>query len=104
MVRTHISIPNELDVRVKEYCTQNNLKYSKAVAELIVLGLNNLDINKILISNNKILNSISSKQIYIRDLIEQFYSDMEIEKVTKPNKNEALQSFKLGRTKDKYND
>lgn len=104
MVRTHISIPNELDVKVKEYCDLNKLKYSKGVTELLVLGLSNLDINKLLVANNKLLNNISSRQVYIRDLIEQFYSDMEIENLSIPNKNKALQSFKLDRSRDKYND
>lgn len=104
MIRTHISIPNELDAKVKEYCELNNLKYSKGVAELLILGLSNLDINKMLVSNNQLLNKIYSRQVYIRDLIEQFYSDMEIEKLTIPNKNEALQSFRINRNKDKYND
>ena len=62
------------------------------------------DTNKKLDLNNSLLENIFSKQIYIRDFLEQFYSDMEIEKLSNPKNNKALQKYKLEKYKDKFND
>ncbi len=104
MISPHISLTNELDKRIRDYCIANDLKYSQAVRKLIEQGLNNIDTNKKLDLNNSLMEKIYSRQIYIRDLLEQFYADMEIEKVFNPNNNKALQKFKSERYKDKYND
>lgn len=104
MVSTHISLTDEIDQKVREYCKNDNLNYSQGIRKLIETGLNTKDTNKKLDLNNSLLENIFSKQIYIRDLVEQFYSDMEIEKSTNPKNNKALQKFKLDKYKDKFND
>ena len=104
MISPHISLTNELDKRIRDYCSANDLKYSQAVRKLLEQGLNNIDTNKKLDLNNSLLEKIYSRQIYIRDLLEQFYTDMEIDKVLNPNNNKALQKIKSERYKDKYND
>ena len=43
-----------------------------------------------------------SKLMYIRDLLEQFYSDMEIEKLSNPKNSKSLQKFKISKDKTKY--
>ncbi len=104
MISPHISLTDELDKRIRDYCSANDLKYSQAVRKLIEQGLNNIDTNKKIDLNNSLMEKIYSRQIYIKDLLEQFYTDMEIEKVLNPNNNKALQKFKSERYKDKYND
>lgn len=103
MVSPHISLTKELDDKIRTYCSDNDLKYSQGVRKLIEQGLNNIDTNKKLDLNNSLMEKIYSRQIYIRDLVEQLYTDLEIEQVLNPNHNKALQKFKSERYKDKYN-
>ena len=42
MIRTHISIPEDIDRIIKDYCINNNVRYSQAVAKLIKLGIKNI--------------------------------------------------------------
>lgn len=104
MIRIHITIPEELDERIRLYCKENNLILSHCVRELVNKGLDNVSINKKFDQTNSMIDKMFSRQLYIRDLIEQFYTDMEIEKHLNPKNNKALQSFKSERYKDKYND
>lgn len=104
MVNPHISLTDEIDQKIRQYCKNNNLNYSQGIRYLIELGLDTKDTNKKIDLNNSLLENIFSKQIYIRDLLEQFYSDMEIETSTNPKNNRALQKFKLEKYKDKFND
>ena len=98
MVSPHISLTDEIDQKVREYCKNNNLNYSQGIRKLIETGLDTKD------TNNSLLENIFSKQIYIRDFLEQFYSDMEIEKLSNPKNNKALQKYKLEKYRDKFND
>lgn len=87
-MRTHITIDDNLELRVKDYCKINKINFSKGVSELIELGFNNINILESInnIINN--LNKLNSKTGYTKDLIEQLYSDLEIETITNPkNKN-----------------
>ncbi|HAB67009.1 hypothetical protein [uncultured Clostridium sp.] len=104
MVSPHISLTDEIDQKVREYCKNNNLNYSQGIRKLIETGLDTKDTNKKLDLNNSLLENIFSKQIYIRDFLEQFYSDMEIEKLSNPKNNKALQKYKLEKYRDKFND
>lgn len=104
MVYPHISLSNDIDSRIREFCKINNFNYSQGIRRLIEFGLDNNEATKKLEMNNSLLENIFSKQIYLRDLIEQFYSDMEIEKLSNPKNNKALQKFKLENYKDKFND
>lgn len=104
IIRTHISIPSEIDTIIKNYANRNGLKYSQAVSKLIELGSSNIDINKYIASNNGILDRIFSKLCFNTSLLEQFYSDMEIDNLTNPNKNSALNQFKNKINHSKYDD
>lgn len=94
MVRTHITIPESTNCIVKSYCESNNLKYSQSVTKLIELGVNNIEVNKAININNILMDKINHKLNYTIQLLEQFYSDIEIECLTNPNNNKALQKFK----------
>ena len=97
MVSPHISLTDEIDQKVREYCKNNNLNYSQGIRKLIETGLDTKDTNKKLDLNNSLLENI-------RDFLEQFYSDMEIEKLSNPKNNKALQKYKLEKYRDKFND
>jgi hypothetical protein len=94
MTRTHITIPDSTNPKVKSYCESNNLKYSQSVTKLIKLGFNNIELNKSITKNNIFMDKINHKLNYTIQLLKQFYSDIEIEHLTNPNNNKALQKFK----------
>ncbi len=104
MIRVHITIPEEMDERIRVYGKENNLILSHSIRELINKGLDNVSISKKIDQSNTMIDKMFSRQLYIRDLIEQFYTDMEIENHLNPKNNKALQTFKSERYKDKYND
>lgn len=104
MIRTHITIPDEVDEIIRKYIETNHIKYSQGVVQLIMQAIDNIEIKKKLDLNNSLLDKIYSRSLYTKELIEQFYSDMEIEKLTNPKNNKALQKFMLDKYKDKMND
>lgn len=104
MVSPHISISEELDYRIKVYCEKNKLKYSQGIRKLVEFGLSSLE-NKVKLDKfDLILDRIYSKQLYIRDLLEQLYTDLEIDVFLNPKENLSLQKFKNIKNKDKFND
>ena len=82
----------------------NGLNFSQSIRTLIEIGLNSSEENILLKQNSVLLEKIFSRQLYLRDLIEQFYSDMEIEKLSNPRNNKALQKFKTNKDKLKYDE
>ena len=102
--RIHITVPIELEKEIRKYADKNNLFISQSIRKLIENGLDNIEMKKQLEIYNSLMNKIFSRQLYIRDLLEQFYTDMEIEKLLNPKNNKALQQFKLEKQKDKFND
>ena len=50
------------------------------------------------------MNKIYSRQSYIKDFLEQFYCDMEIEELRKISNNKALKEFKSRYSRDLFND
>src|SRR5574344_244981 len=104
MADPHISLTSEVDSKVRNYCKVNGYKYSEGIRNLIELGLYNLEINKKLELNSELLSKTYSKTIYIIDLVEKFYSDLEITNNSNPKDNKVLQEFKMNRFKDKFDD
>lgn len=96
----HVKLSSELIYQVEEYMKKNDLNFSQAIRTILEVGLNNINLTKSLNLNNSLLDKIYSRQAYTVELIEQFYTDMEIEKVLNPNNNKALQKFKSSRNKD----
>lgn len=104
MIRTHISVSEKIDTIIKDYCIKYNLKYSQAVAKLIELGSSNIEVNKAININNNMMDKMYSKLSYTTSLLEQFYSDMELDELTNPNNNKALEKFRNKRARFKYDD
>lgn len=101
-IRTHISIPEDISLKIHEYADKSGIKYSQAVTKLVEYGLSNLEITKSINSYVGIIDRMFSKLCYSTSLLEQFYSDMEIENLTNPNKNKALEKFRNKINKSNY--
>lgn len=105
MVKPHISISEDLKSRLDIYCKENNFQcFSHGVIDLLEKALSQSKLDKVL---DHILNSVdrlNSKSSYTRDLLEQLYSNLEIETETNPKSNKSLQKFKNKYIKDKFND
>ena len=104
MKEYHPIFDGNLEKRFEDYCKLNRISYAEGFRNLCELGLHNLEINKQIELNSLLLSKIYSKEIYIRDLIEQLYSDIGIESVSNPKKNNALQDFKKKHNKDNLDD
>ena len=104
MREVHFKISNELFSMIEEYRIKNNYNKTQAYISLIELGLTKTD-EKIIINNIiSSLDKLNSRNNYVRALLEQLYSDLEIENNTNPNKNTSLQEFKRKQFKDMFND
>lgn len=102
--RTHISIPFDIDSQIQEYSGLRKINYSEAVCQLVTLGLNNMDLTKAIQKNNALMDKIYYKSVYSNDLLEQLYSDLEIDMISDPNKNQALNKFKNKYSRYKFDD
>ncbi len=68
--------------------------------ERIEMGENYDEMRK----NIELLERIFSLLIYLKDMIQQMYSDMDLEGGTNPKKNKALKKFNDKRYKDDFNE
>ena len=68
------------------------------------MGEYNDELGSLIDRNTKLVERLMFKVSYISDLLDQFYSDMEIENLLNPKNNKALQKFKTNRDKLKYDD
>ena len=100
--RTHISIPENIHNLINDYAIKNGINYSQAVTKLIESGINNIELSRSINSYSGLLDRIFSKLCYNTKLLEQFYSDMEIDDTTNPNKNKGLEKFKAKFNKSNY--
>jgi len=100
----HITMSDELDNQIRDYTDLRKIKYSVAVTELIEYGFKYLKDKNELYKNNMLLEKIFSKEIYIKNLLEQLYSDLEIDNHTNPNENKTLNQFRNKQYKDSYID
>lgn len=92
--RTHITIPDEVHEMINDYANKSGIKYSQAVAKLVESGLSNLELSKSINSYTGLLDRMFSKISYNTSLLEQFYSDMELDDLSNPNNNPALRKFR----------
>ena len=105
MVKPHISISEELKNRLDTYCEENNFQcFSHGVIDLLEKGLSQNKIDKVLDHLSNSIDRLNSKTSYTKDLIEQLYSNLEIETETNPKNNKSLQKFKNKYIKDIFND
>ena len=104
MTKVCISLPDKLISKINEYKSDNDLNFSQATAELSKRGIESLKNNNEVIDFYSKIKDIHSSLIYLIALIEQFYSDMEIDGGTNPKKCDGLKMFWSKRLKDSFND
>ena len=103
-IRTHISIPEDVDSKINNYANKAGLKYSQAVSKLVETGIANIELTESINSYVGVLDRVFLKLCYNTALLEQFYSDLEIETLTNPNNNLALKKFKNKINKNTINE
>ena len=104
MIEYHVKVKSDLDSKITRYREAHGFNKSDGARHLIELGLYNLEMNQKLELNSELLSKIYSKELYIIDLLEKLYSDLEITNDSNPKENKILQEFKINRYKDKFND
>lgn len=104
MVEYHFQVGTELDTKVSKYRNAYGFNKSDGARHLLELGVRSSEIERekelLLEMNSKMF----AKLVYLIDLVEKLYSDLEITNDSNPKDNKVLQDFKLNRYKDKYND
>ena len=96
----HIMFDQKEFKLVEEYAKNNNYTFTKAVHELIKIGISEKDQSVLKIQTRFIRRDIK----YLIKLVEQIYSDLEVENPTNPKLSKALNYFKDNYRIDKMND
>ena len=104
MVKTRVSLTEDIDQKVTEYMLIHKIKYSQAIRTLVELGIESLKNSAEIIDLYNKIKEIFSQNLYIIALLEQFYSDMEVDGGTNPKESEALKMFWAKRIKDPFNE
>lgn len=95
MKRTLVNLEDDIADRIKLYQKNNNFSsVSKTINHLVNIALEKEDISndlKKIIDNG---NLQISKTSYIISLLEQIYSDFNLDELTDPKKSVALRKFK----------
>ena len=71
----------------EDYSLQVKIKTENLKGKLLECGLDNIEVYKQFEIHNSLMNKLFSRQLYIRDLLEQFYTDMEIPLSNPPEKH-----------------
>ena len=104
MIKTKVSLTESVDQKVNEYRLINGFNYSQAIRRLVELGVESVSNKEKIIDIYKKLDDIDLQTKYLRKLIEQFYSDMEVDGGTDPKNWTALKIFWSKRMRDPFND
>ena len=90
----NVYFTDEVEKIVKEYMKINGKRWSETVNILILEGSKNIMENENIVSITNGLNKIISKLVYSNMLMEQLYSDFNIDEPTDPKKSIGLKIFK----------
>lgn len=93
MIRKHIYFDTDTLNILDKYQEQNNISCSQAIRDLILIGINNINLNEKIKEFKQQEEKLLNVNYLQLDLIKQLYSDLEIQNITNPNKNNALQKF-----------
>ncbi len=104
MTKKSISLPNDVVEKINDYLIKKNMKFSPALADLVRLGSDTYKYNNTSVDILKKLDELDLQIRYLKKMLEQFYSDMEVDGGTDPKKCEALKLFWSKRIKDPFND
>ena len=105
MLKKCVSLPIETDEKINEFMQLNKMKnYSQSITKLIEIGFESFKKKNTVLDIYQKLDHIDLQNRYIVKLIEQFYSDMEVDGGTNPKESEALKMFWAKRIKDPFNE
>ena len=90
----NIYFTDEVENIIKEYMKLNGKRWSETVNFFILEGSKNIMDNENIVSITNGLNKIISKLTYSNMLMEQLYSDFNIDEPTDPQKSVGLKIFK----------
>lgn len=99
MSRKHVILNDENEQSIINYMNMKSITFSKAINELLSIGLRYEEIFNTL-KNIEMLSQLINNRLNINlELLKQFYSDMGIVGLSNPNECMNLQKFFLNRNK-----
>ena len=104
IVDKHIRISLEDSLRVKVYASKRGMTFNNAVKELITLGLDKYEGKEFELDVKNDITKLVKDQHYTKLLLEQMYSDFQLENLTEPSNCFLLNKFKERLKKSKIND
>lgn len=93
MVRKHFTIDDNVLEIIDEYHKKNGISYSNALSKLVLIANDYIKIGTDIYYIREELEKIKRNNYIILKLLKQLYSDLEIDNITNPNKNDSLQLF-----------
>ena len=94
MLKKCVSLPIETDEKINEFMQLSRMKnYSQSITKLIEIGFESFKKKNTVLDIYQKLDHIDLQNRYIVKLIEQLYSDMEVDGGTNPKESEALKMF-----------
>ena len=103
-IRKNVYINKEINLEVLKFSSEKELNYSRSVNILLDIGLRQTDLEKDIAYIKSKTNYIASKVGYNQKILEQIFSDLDIELNTNPDTNEHLKKFSKQFDKEKLND
>ena len=100
----HIYFSEEEVNRIKKYCSENHVTFSKAVCRLTDIALDNVEVMERLDKIQKDLSYSIMKQNFTFALLKQIYSDLDFENITDPKDSKSVIEFMRKLKKNKFND
>ena len=98
-----VKLTDEVESIVKEYIADKNIGISKGINNLILEGIkNNCDSNQIVSMTNG-MKKVLSRTYYLKVLMEQLYSDFNIDEPSDPKNNIGLKKVQ-DRVKKSYDE
>ena len=104
IIDKHIRLSIEDSLRIKVYASKRGLTFNNAVKELLSLGLDQYEGKEVELAINNDIQKIIKDQHYTKLLLEQLYSDFQLENLTDPSSCFLLKKFRERIKKDKFND
>jgi hypothetical protein len=103
-IRKNVYINKKINLDVLKFAEENQFKYSESINILLDMGLEQTDLDKDMAYIKNKINFIASKVVYNQKLLEQIFSDFDIELNTNPDTNEYLKKFGKQFDKEKLNE
>ena len=90
----NITLTDEVESYVKQYMSDNNIGLSDTINVLVFRGMQNIIESKEVTSISNGMEKILSKLYYLKVLMEQLYSDFNIDEPSNPRESIGLKMLK----------